>query len=166
MAKIKKQPPSPQTQEEALAMAKATQRPGQSKEQTKMIAQGIEKGIDHYKKQQKAKAREKDKQRKKEEHQTATESAEQNPAKSEIRYRTPWLPWALLLITWAGIGLYILGLGLGGLNESMANQWGQSNLSPMAARFMLASSRMAVCRRPPVSKNRSVPVSPVTICQS
>ena len=114
MAKIKKQPPSPQTREEALTMAKATQRPGQSKEQTKMIAQGIEKGIDHYKKQQKAKAREKDKQRKKEEYQTATESAEQNPAKSEIRYRTPWLPWALLLITWAGIGLYILGLGLGG----------------------------------------------------
>jgi hypothetical protein len=31
-----------------------------------MIAQGIEKGIDQYKKQQKAKAREKDKQRKKE----------------------------------------------------------------------------------------------------
>jgi uncharacterized membrane protein YgcG len=114
MAKIKKQPPSPQTQEEALTMAKATQRPRQSKEQTKMIAQGIEKGIDQYKKQQKAKAREKDKQRKKEEHQTATESAEQNPAKSEIRYRTPWLPWALLLMTWAGIGLYILGLGLGG----------------------------------------------------
>ena len=79
-----------------------------------MIAQGIAKGIDQYKKQQKAKAREKDKQRKKEEHQTATESAEQNPAKFEIRYRTPWLPWALLLLTWAGIGLYILGLGLGG----------------------------------------------------
>lgn len=79
-----------------------------------MIAQGIEKGIDQYKKQQKAKAREKDKQRKKEQHQTATESAEQNPAKSEIHYRTPWLPWALLLITWTGIGLYILGLGLGG----------------------------------------------------
>ena len=65
MAKIKKQAPSPQTQEEALTMAKATQRPRQSKEQTKMIAQGIEKGIDQYKKQQKANAREKDKQRKK-----------------------------------------------------------------------------------------------------
>ncbi|WP_414674436.1 DUF2956 family protein, partial [Marinobacter sp.] len=38
MAKIKKQPPSPQIREEALTMAKATQRPGQSKEQTKMIA--------------------------------------------------------------------------------------------------------------------------------
>ena len=114
MAKTKKQAPSPQTQEEALTIAKATQRPQQSKEQTKMIAQGIEKGIDQYKKQQKAKAREKDKQRKKQEHQTAAEIAEQNPAESEIRYRTPWLPWALLLFTWAGIGLYVLGLGLGG----------------------------------------------------
>ena len=45
--------------------------------------------------------------------------------------------------------LYIW-LGPGGLNESMAD------------RFMLASSRMSVCRRPQVSKidpkNRSVPV--------
>ncbi len=66
-----------------------------------MIAQGIEKGIDQYKKQQKANAREKDKQRKKEQHQTATESAEQNPAKFEIRYRTQCLPWALLMFTFA-----------------------------------------------------------------
>ncbi len=92
-------------------MANATQRPGQSKEQTKLIAQGIEKGIDQYKKQQKAKAREKDKLRKKEERQTATECAEQIPPKSEVRYRTPWLPWTLLLITWAGIGVYALGFG-------------------------------------------------------
>lgn len=110
MANTNKQQPSPQTQEDAWTMAKATQRPGQSKAQTKLIAQGIEKGIDQYKKQQKAKAREKDKQRKKEDRQTAPEGATHTPPKSEVHSRTPWLPWTLLLITWAGIGLYVLSL--------------------------------------------------------
>ncbi len=41
--------PSPQTQQEAMKVAKATQKPGQTKEQTKLIAQGIEKGIALYK---------------------------------------------------------------------------------------------------------------------
>ena len=43
---------SDETKEDALKIARATQRPGQTKEQTKLIAQGIQKGIDHYKKQQ------------------------------------------------------------------------------------------------------------------
>ena len=37
--------PSPQTQQEAMKVAKATQKPGQTKEQTKLIAQGIEKAL-------------------------------------------------------------------------------------------------------------------------
>ncbi|MFN5744758.1 MAG: DUF2956 family protein [Methylococcaceae bacterium] len=49
------------TQAEALSVARSIQKPGQSKEQTKLIAQGIAKGIDHYKRQQNAKVREKDK---------------------------------------------------------------------------------------------------------
>lgn len=49
---------------EAMKVAKATQKPGQTKEQTKLISQGIEKGIAEYKKQQKAKSRERDKARK------------------------------------------------------------------------------------------------------
>ena len=57
--------PSPETQQEALKIAKATQKPGQTKEQTKLIAQGIEKGIAQYKKQQKEKARQADKAKKK-----------------------------------------------------------------------------------------------------
>lgn len=57
--------PSEQTQQEALKIAKATQRPGQTKEQTKLITQGIEKGIALYKKQQKEKHRQADKLRKK-----------------------------------------------------------------------------------------------------
>ncbi len=52
-------------EEEALRVAKSTQSPGQTKEQTKLIAKGIEKGIAFYKQQQKAKARELDKARKK-----------------------------------------------------------------------------------------------------
>ncbi|MCP3868287.1 MAG: DUF2956 family protein, partial [Gammaproteobacteria bacterium] len=51
----KKQTVSNETRSEALQIAKGTQRPGQTKEQTRLIAQGIQKGIDQYKKQQKAK---------------------------------------------------------------------------------------------------------------
>ena len=41
----------------AERVAKSIQKPGQSKDQTKLIAQGIEKGISEYKKQQKIKER-------------------------------------------------------------------------------------------------------------
>ena len=64
MSKIHPTTPSQTTQEEALQMARAIQKPGQTKEQTKLIAQGIAKGIELYKRQQSAKARERDKQRK------------------------------------------------------------------------------------------------------
>ncbi|MDD1649449.1 MAG: DUF2956 domain-containing protein [Methylococcaceae bacterium] len=45
-------------------MARRVQKPGQTKEQTRLIAQGIAKGIELYKRQQSAKARERDKARK------------------------------------------------------------------------------------------------------
>lgn len=107
MSKRKKQSaPSPQTREEAHRIAKATQRPGQTKEQTRLISQGIEKGIEQYKKQQKAKAREQDKQRKKERRQQEDETSTEDPGSPGIRHRVPWLPWLLLLATWAGIGAY------------------------------------------------------------
>ena len=62
MSRYSKKPaPSPETREEAMKIAKGTQKPGQTKEQTKLIAQGIQKGIDQYKKKQKAKTREIDK---------------------------------------------------------------------------------------------------------
>jgi predicted phage tail protein len=51
-------------QEEALAVARSIQKPGQTKEQTRLIAQGIAKGIELYKRQQAAKSRERDKLRK------------------------------------------------------------------------------------------------------
>lgn len=52
--KKKTNTPSVESQQEALKIAKATQKPAQTKEQTKLIAQGIEKGIALYKKQQKS----------------------------------------------------------------------------------------------------------------
>ncbi len=49
----------------ALQMARRVQTPGQTKEQTRLIAQGITKGIALYKRQQSEKAREREKARKK-----------------------------------------------------------------------------------------------------
>ncbi len=99
---------SQETVDESLAIAKSTQRPGQSKEQTRLIAQGIQKGIDQYKKQQKAKAREQDKIKKKNTRQQAARvtTAPETETKPAVQYRQPMLPWVLLAMTWAGIGVY------------------------------------------------------------
>ena len=110
MAKnIKRDRPSQQTVAEATRIARATQRPGQSKEQTRLIAQGIQKGIDQYKKQQKAKAREMDRRRKKT---AAPEASEETPVEMPERASasTPGgrLPWILLGISWVGFALYLL----------------------------------------------------------
>lgn len=51
--------------DEAEKIAKATQSPGQTKNETRRIAQGIAKGIEAYKKQEKAKTRERSKNDKK-----------------------------------------------------------------------------------------------------
>jgi uncharacterized protein (DUF3084 family) len=95
---------SPQTQDEAMRIARGTQRPGQTKEQTKLIAQGIQKGIDQYKKQYKSKVRELDKQSKK----TAQrDEAIETEKKEVVRYRTNPLPWILLVLSWAGFVIFL-----------------------------------------------------------
>ena len=101
--------PSQETVAEAMRIARATQRPGQTKEQTKLIAQGIQKGIDQYKKQQKAKAREEDKRRKKSAAARAVET-EPNETEQPTTAETGGsiLPWALLAISWLGFGLYLI----------------------------------------------------------
>lgn len=102
------QKPSPQTQEEALKLAKATQRTAQTKEQTKLIAQGIQKGIDLYKKQQKEKAREINKRLKRASANKAGTTDIDDPDVEEfIIYRQHWLPWALLILSWVGIAVYL-----------------------------------------------------------
>jgi len=109
MTKNSYQTPSPQTQEEALKLAKATQRPAQTKEQTKLIAQGIQKGIDLYKKQQKEKAREINKRLKKAVRQKGESSeTESTDTEETIIYWQHWLPWVLLILSWLGMGVYLL----------------------------------------------------------
>ena len=89
-----------------MKIAKGTQKPGQTKEQTKLIAQGIEKGIAEYKKREKQKSRERDKQRKQEQKvklkETETEPVEEKPAKS-----VTFLPWILLAVSWIGFTSYL-----------------------------------------------------------
>ncbi|TCS44034.1 DUF2956 domain-containing protein [Reinekea marinisedimentorum] len=107
--------PSAQTQQEALAIAKGTQRPGQTKEQTKLIAQGIEKGISEYKKREKQKARERDKQRKKElsQKETAEQPAEYNGENTQNSNGRAALPWVLLAASWlAFITFYLFNAGV------------------------------------------------------
>ncbi|MFP6807483.1 MAG: DUF2956 domain-containing protein [Pseudomonadales bacterium] len=96
---------SKETQAEALTIAKASQKPRQTKEQTKLIAHGIEKGISEYKKQQKIKGRERDKLRKKELRIKNHEHAEapQIPSKPFSGWLTR-LPWFLLAMSWIVIG--------------------------------------------------------------
>lgn len=107
MAKYANQKPSPETQAEALKIAKAIQRPAQSKEQTKLIAQGIEKGIDLYKKQQKEKARELSRKLKKVSNQPEdTSGFDDQSVVERIVYRQHWLPWLLLGLSWLGWGVY------------------------------------------------------------
>ena len=103
----KYQKPSLQTQDEALKISKGTQRPAQTKEQTKLIAQGIQKGIDLYKKQQKEKARELSKKLKKTARQKELSvESDDNEVQEYIIYRQHWLPWLLLVMTWVSIGIY------------------------------------------------------------
>ncbi len=105
--KNKHQQVSPETQEQSLKLAKATQRPGQTKEQTKLIAQGIQKGIDQYKKQQKVKSRELNKKLHKVSQKLSSTAEETDiQLKENIIYKQAKLPWFLLLTSWAGFAVY------------------------------------------------------------
>jgi len=94
------------TQDEAMRIARGTQRPGQNKEQTKLIAQGIQKGIEQYKKQQSTRARELDKKLKKVNQQLASPEAREVEVQERQVYRQHWLPWVLLVISWLAMAAY------------------------------------------------------------
>ncbi len=101
---------SEQSKAEALKIAKSIQKPGQKKEQTKLISQGIEKGIAEYKKQQKAKARDADKQRKqavKAKQKADAALAEETVEVTEGSRFISYLPWGLLVISWIGFTIYL-----------------------------------------------------------
>ncbi len=106
---------SDSTREEGMRIAQSTQRPGQTKEQTKLIAQGIQRGIDLYKKQHKARARELDRKLRRADHRggadarNAPVSDQTAPGpEPDLPRRQALLPWALLAATWLAIGMYFL----------------------------------------------------------
>ncbi|PKF60812.1 DUF2956 domain-containing protein [Psychromonas sp. psych-6C06] len=98
---------SNETVEEALAIAKKTQKSGQSKEQTRLIAQGIQKGIAEYKKSVKAKQRQADKAQKKLQKQKQTADTSQPTTINVSQEAKPAkLPWVLLVASWGIFALY------------------------------------------------------------
>jgi len=104
----KKHQLSEASQDEAMRIARGTQRPGQTKEQTKLIAQGIQKGIEQYKKQHSLKARELDKKLKKVNQQLASPEARELEVQEQTVYRQHWLPWLLLVLSWLLMAAYWL----------------------------------------------------------
>ena len=103
---------SEQVQEQAIKVAKGTQKVGQTKEQTKLIAQGIEKGIAEYKKQHKSKLREQDKLRKqklKQQDKASTQSDDNSIRLTENGHKSGVnsLPWVLLALSWLGFIGYV-----------------------------------------------------------
>ena len=102
---------SPETRDEAERIARGHQRPGQTKEQTRIIAQGIQKGIDAYKKEHKAKARDLDRQLKKVRAERERAPDPEVRVERVVEQRGTRLPWVLLALTWAGILAYAVLAG-------------------------------------------------------
>ncbi|MDX2319658.1 MAG: DUF2956 domain-containing protein [Moritella sp.] len=104
---------STEVQAESTRIANGIKKPGQSKEQTKLIAAGIEKGIAEYKKQHKAKARQLDKQKKQKLKSNAATLEQENEVGIETtEVRQSRLPWALLALSWAGFAGYLVQIGV------------------------------------------------------
>jgi predicted anti-sigma-YlaC factor YlaD len=97
-----------ETRDEAVRIARGTQRPGQTKEQTRLIAQGIQKGIEQYRKQQSARARALDKKRKKVTQQAALPEVDEYEIQEKMVYRQHWLPWVLLILSWVAMAVFWL----------------------------------------------------------
>lgn len=91
-----------------MKIARGTQRAGQTREQTKLIAQGIRKGIELYKKQQSARTRELDKKRKQARRHTDTSGERAIEVQAQVVYRQHWLPWVLLIFSWLAMAAYWL----------------------------------------------------------
>ena len=88
------------TTEDANKIANSTKKPNQTKQQTKLIAQGIQKGIELYKKQHKAKLREQDKLKKKSKASVTTE------LEAKVVTKHSKLAWGLLGGSWVIFAVY------------------------------------------------------------
>ena len=108
MAKYsKKNQLSEQSKDDAMKIARGTQKPGQTKEQTKLIAQGIQKGIELYKKKNNEKSRELDKKLKKASSRLLSESSADDISTPDEATDNK-LPWVLLVLSWFGFVAYIV----------------------------------------------------------
>lgn len=110
MAKNNSQDVSNETVDEALLIAKKTQKPGQTKEQTRLIAQGIQKGIVEYKKATKAKHRQADKAQKKSQKQKQLNNQPTETVDVAPKSNNKPLPWILLVTSWALFAGYLFTL--------------------------------------------------------
>ncbi|HED33074.1 MAG TPA: DUF2956 domain-containing protein [Gammaproteobacteria bacterium] len=103
------------TQEEAVKIARGTQKPGQTREQTKLIAQGIQKGIELYKKEQGKKTRQANKKQKKAAQNKSSLDSSLNSAPDDgkntgsVFTKSNRLPWYLLFLSW---GLFVIYVAL------------------------------------------------------
>lgn len=91
-----------------MKIARGTQKPGQTKEQTKLIAQGIKKGIEIYKKQQSEKARELDKKLNKASASSASQETATSQVVEPVAVKANNLPWLLLALSWLGFVSYVV----------------------------------------------------------
>ena len=104
----KKNTVTDKVKDDAMRIARGTQKPGQTKEQTKLIAQGIQKGIAQYKKQQSEKARERDKRQKKAAAQKIQNKEITEKNAEPLAAKDNKLPWALLIVSWLGFAAYFV----------------------------------------------------------
>lgn len=111
MAKYsKKNQVSEQCKDDAMKIARGTQKPGQTKEQTKLIAQGIQKGIELYKKKQSEKKRELDRKLSKASVKLALSETSTDEIEKSESVRGNILPWILLILSWLIFAAYFFWL--------------------------------------------------------
>ncbi|MGM8225769.1 DUF2956 domain-containing protein [Cellvibrio sp. ARAG 10.3] len=98
---------------EALKIANSQQVEGQTREQTRLIASGIQRGMEQFLRQQSEKARELDKRVKKVRRLAIQQSSELATDTTEIQrvaqvpIKKAWLPWGLLIISWMLFAGYV-----------------------------------------------------------
>ena len=96
------------TKEDAAKIALGIQKPGQTKEQTKLIAQGIQKGIEQYKKKHSEKSRELDKKLKKASTRKSLAESSMDKPVEPMTIKPNKLPWILLALSWLGFIAYFV----------------------------------------------------------
>ncbi len=98
---------------EALKIANSQQVEGQTREQTRLIASGIQRGMEQFLRQQSEKSRELDKRVKKVRRLATHQSSELATDTTgtqrvvQVPRKMAWLPWVLLIISWMLFAGYV-----------------------------------------------------------